>query len=211
MAFRIREPFNACSHLVGLLLSLAGAAFLLRSAADLAHRTAVGVYGGSLVLLYAASTVYHGVPLTGRTIRPLRILDHVAIYFLIAGTYTPIAVVTLKGALGWSLLAVVWCIALAGIPFKLLWIDAPDWLSTAIYLAMGWLAVLALEPLARAVPPSGLAWLAAGGLLYTVGAVIFVRERPNPLPGVFGHHEIWHLLVLAGSACHFVFIMRHVG
>jgi hemolysin III len=208
---RIREPVNAWSHLVGLVLAAAGTLALLRMARGHAQVVAFAVYGGSLVLLYAASTIYHTLPLPEHRLRPLRTLDHIAIYFLIAGTYTPLALITLHGALGWSLLAVAWAIALAGIPFKILWLDAPVWLSTAIYLGMGYMALLAAAPLAQAVSPGGLAWLLAGGLAYTVGAVIFAMERPNPVPGVFGHHEIWHLLVLAGSGCHFAFMLFHVA
>jgi hemolysin III len=207
---RIREPVNAWSHLVGLVLATVGTGALLHLARSPAQTVAFAVYGGSLILLYAASTLYHALPLPAHRLRPLRTLDHIAIYFLIAGTYTPVAVVTLHGPSGWALLAAAWAIAVAGIPFKIWWLDAPIWLSTGIYLAMGYMALLAAAPLAAAVPAGGLAWLVAGGLAYTVGAIIFSRERPNPFPGVFGHHEIWHLLVLVGSGCHFAFMLLHV-
>jgi hemolysin III len=143
--------------------------------------------------------------------RALRTLDHIAIYFLIAGTYTPLALITLKGRLGWTLLAAVWLIALAGIPFKLFYLHAPIWLSTGTYLAMGYLALVAVVPIAHAVSFGGLAWLIAGGLAYTLGAVIYAQQRPDPFPGRFGHHEIWHLLVLTGSGCHFAFMLYHVA
>jgi hemolysin III len=207
---RIREPVNAWSHLVGLVLATVGTGALLHLARSAAQTVAFAVYGGSLILLYAASTLYHALPLPAHRLRPLRTLDHIAIYFLIAGTYTPVAVVTLHGPSGWALLAAAWAIAVAGIPFKIWWLDAPIWLSTGIYLAMGYMALLAAAPLAAAVSVGGLAWLVAGGLAYTVGAIIFSRERPNPFPGVFGHHEIWHLLVLVGSGCHFAFMLLHV-
>jgi hemolysin III len=208
---RVREPVNAYSHLVGLILAAAGTVVLLRLAHGPAQAVAFAVYGGSLILLYAASTVYHALPLPRPRLRALRTLDHIAIYFLIAGTYTPVALVTLHGPSGWALLAGAWTIAVAGIPFKIWWIDAPIWLSTGIYLGMGYMALLAAAPLAQAVSVGGLAWLAAGGVAYTVGAVIFSRERPNPFPGVFGHHEIWHILVLVGSGCHFAFMLLHVA
>jgi len=172
---------------------------------------AFGVYGATLIFLYGASTLYHTLTVSERPRRALRTLDHIAIYFLIAGTYTPVALITLKGRVGWTLLAAVWLIALAGIPFKLYYLHAPVWLSTGTYLAMGYLALVALGPIAQAVSPVGLAWLIAGGLAYTVGAVIFARQRPDPFPGRFGHHEIWHLLVLAGSGCHFAFMLNHVA
>jgi hemolysin III len=208
---RIREPVNGASHLVGLLLAGAGTILLLGTAQGPSELIAFGVYGATLMLLYGASTLYHTLTLPARPRRALRTLDHIAIYFLIAGTYTPVALITLKGPLGWTLLAAVWLIALAGIPFKLFFLDAPVWLSTATYLAMGYLALVAVVPIAHAVSPRGLAWLIAGGLAYTVGAVIYAQQRPDPFPGRFGHHEIWHLLVLAGSGCHFAFMLYHVA
>jgi hemolysin III len=208
---RVREPVNAYSHLVGLILATAGTLVLLRLAHGPAQAVAFAVYGGSLILLYAASTAYHALPLPRHRLRALRTLDHIAIYFLIAGTYTPVALVTLHGPSGWALLAGAWTIAVAGIPFKIWWLDAPIWLSTGIYLGMGYMALLAAAPLAQAVSAGGLAWLVAGGVAYTIGAIIFSRERPNPFPGVFGHHEIWHILVLVGSGCHFAFMLLHVA
>jgi hemolysin III len=208
---RIREPVNGASHLVGLLLASAGTVLLLRMASGPRQSAAFAVYGATLILLYSASTLYHLLPLSDRPLRALRTLDHIAIYFLIAGTYTPIALITLHSPLGWALLAAVWLIAVAGIPFKLFFLDAPVWVSTATYLTMGYLALVAVVPLARAVSISGLLWLIAGGLAYTIGAVIYSRQRPDPFPGRFGHHEIWHLLVLTGSACHFAFMVFHVA
>lgn len=208
---RIREPFNAGSHLVGLVLAAAGTWFLLREADSRTQLLAFAVYGATLILLYAASTVYHGLPLSPAGLRRLRTLDHIAIYFLIAGTYTPVAMVTLQDSGGPALLAASWGIAAAGIPFKVRWLEAPVWISTATYLGMGYLALVAVVPLTRAVGAGGLAWLVAGGIAYTIGAVIYARERPNPLPGRLGHHGLWHLLVLTGSACHFAFMVLHVA
>lgn len=208
---RVREPVNALSHLVGLVLAAIGTVILLQMAAGPGQTVAFAVYGASLVLLYGASTLYHAVPLPAHRLRPLRTLDHIAIYFLIAGTYTPVAMVTLHGRWGWGLLAVAWAIALLGIPFKIWFLDAPVWVSTGMYLAMGYMALAAAVPLAERVAVGGLAWLVAGGIAYTIGAIIFARERPNPFPGVLGHHEIWHLLVLIGSGCHFGFMVRYVA
>lgn len=208
---RIREPVNGVSHLIGLLLAAAGTILLLRLARGPGQLLAFAIYGATLILLYSASTLYHSLPLSGRPLRALRTLDHIAIYFLIAGTYTPVALVTLNGKLGWTILAAVWLIALAGIPFKLFFLDAPVWLSTATYLGMGYLALVAVVPIVRAVSYEGLAWLIAGGIAYTVGAVIYARERPDPFPGRFGHHEIWHLLVLTGSGCHYAFMVYYVA
>jgi hemolysin III len=208
---RIREPVNGASHLVGLLLASAGTVLLLSMASGPWELAAFSVYGATLILLYGASTLYHLLPLSDRPLRALRTLDHIAIYFLIAGTYTPIALITLHSPLGWGLLGAVWLIAMAGIPFKLFFLNAPVWISTATYLGMGYLAVVAIVPLARAVSIPGLLWLGAGGLAYTIGAIIYSRQRPDPFPGRFGHHEIWHLLVLTGSACHFAFMVYHVA
>ena len=208
---RIREPVNAGTHLLGLLLAAAGTVALLRLAHGSSQVVAFGVYGASLILLYGASTLYHSLLLPEPRLRTLRTLDNIAIYFLIAGTYTPVALVTLRGPWGWALLAAAWTVAAAGIPFKIWFLDAPVWMSTAIYLGMGYMALLALAPLAAVVSISGLAWLVGGGMAYTAGAVIFARQRPDPFPGIFGHHEIWHLLVLVGSACHFAFMMFHVA
>jgi hemolysin III len=208
---RIREPVNAGTHLVGLLLAAAGTVALLRLAHGSSQVVAFGIYGASLILLYAASTLYHSLLLPEPRLRALRTLDHIAIYFLIAGTYTPVALVTLRGPWGWAILTAAWTVAAAGIPFKIWFLDAPVWLSTAIYLGMGYMALLALAPLAAVVSMSGLAWLAGGGLAYTAGAIIFARQRPDPFPGIFGHHEIWHVLVLVGSACHFAFMLFHIA
>ena len=207
---QFREPFNAWSHLFGLCLAGVGTALLLGLADRPAERVAFGIYGATLILLYAASTVYHALSVAAPRLRALRTLDHIAIYFLIAGTYTPVALLTLDDIRGWVLLGSVWAIAGAGIPFKIRYLDAPVWLSTATYLAMGHLALLAAGPIVRQVGAAGLAWLAAGGVAYTFGAVIFTRERPDPLPGRFGFHGLWHILVLIGSACHYAFMVLHV-
>lgn len=208
---RIREPFNGVSHLLGLLLAAMGTIALLKMAHGPWELAAFSVYGATLIVLYGTSTLYHSLPLAERPLRALRTLDHIAIYFLIAGTYTPVGLITLRGPLGWTLLAAVWLIAAAGIPFKLFFLDAPVWLSTATYLGMGYLALVAVGPLAQATTMGGLAWLTAGGIAYTVGAVIYSCRRPDPFPGRFGHHEIWHLLVLVGSGCHFAFMVYHVA
>jgi hemolysin III len=196
--------------LVGLVLACIGTAALLQLAQGAWKVTALAVYGATLILLYGVSSLYHSLPLTRRSFRAFRTLDHIAIYFLIAGTFTPVALVTLHNRLGWILLGLVWLVALAGIPFKLFFLDAPVWISTATYLGMGYLALIAVVPLMQSVSWRGVSWLAAGGVAYTVGAIIYSRERPDPFPGRFGHHEIWHLLVLTGSACHFAFMLYHV-
>lgn len=207
----LREPFNAISHLVGLILAGGGTLYLLVAATGASQRAAFSIYGATLVLLYATSTVYHALPLAPSRLRPFRTLDHVAIYFLIAGTYTPVALLLLDGAGSRALLATTWAIAAAGIPFKIRWLDAPVWVSTATYLAMGYLALAAVVPITEAVGWEGLGWLVSGGIAYTIGAVIFTCQRPDPLPHRFGYHGLWHLFVLAGSGCHYAFMALHVA
>lgn len=207
-----KEPVNAITHLVGALFAVAATVALLL-VSDGSPRTVVSlaIYGVSSVLLFSASTLLHAVRAGPRLERWLRRLDHAAIFVLIAGSYTPIALIAMQPSFagwGWTLFGVVWGIALAGLVFKLLWIGAPRWLSTALYLAMGWLVVLAIVPVARSLGLTNMTWLGLGGAFYTVGAVIYGLKRPNPWPGVFGFHELWHLFVLAGWGCHLVMMFR---
>lgn len=210
----LREPISSLTHLAGALLSVLGSvALLLLSAGEPWRTTSFAIYGASLVLLYTASTLYHGLHVGAQRLKLLKRLDHIAIFVLIAGSYTPIALVTLQrehAAWGWVILIAVWGFALLGLAFKLLWLAAPRWLYTGLYLLMGWLVLAAVVPLVQAMPPGGLMWLALGGLFYTVGALVYALEKPDPLPGVFGFHELWHLFVLAGSGCHFVMMVRYV-
>lgn len=210
----LREPVNALTHAVGVFLGVAGTILLVALAAPDPWRVASAViYGSSLVVLFLASTLLHALRVPRHVERRLRIFDHAAIFALIAGTYTPITLVTLQerdATLGWTLFAVAWGFALLGIVFKVAWIGAPRWISTGLYLVMGWLAVVALGPLVEALPPSALGWLVAGGVIYSLGAIVYATKRPDPFPRVFGYHELWHLFVLGGSACHFVLIARYV-
>lgn len=132
------------------------------------------------------------------------------IFLMIAGTYTPFCLVPLRGAWGWSIFGVVWGLAAAGVFFKILWITAPRWFSTIIYLLMGWVCIVAIYPIVQTVPLGGVIWLASGGMLYSVGAVIYGMKKPNPWPGIFGFHEIWHFFVLGGSFCHFMAILLYI-
>ncbi|HSD11615.1 MAG TPA: hemolysin III family protein [Candidatus Binatia bacterium] len=209
--WHVIEPFSCYSHLIGVLLAISGLVVLLGLSRDDPWRlVGFSVYGSSLILLYLASTVYHWLLLPIAQRKWLKRFDHVAIFLLIAGTYTPVCLVTLRGGWGWSVFGVVWGVALAGTILKLCFRSLPPWVSAAIYLAMGWIALVAVVPLVRAFPLPALLWLLAGGLLYTVGAVIYATRRPNPLPRVFGFHEIFHLFVLGGSISHFVFMLRWV-
>ncbi len=154
--------------------------------------------------------MYHLLPLSPKGISILRRIDHIMIFILIAGTYTPVCLVPLRGVWGWSLFGVIWGIAIAGIFLKIFWMNSPRWLYTLVYLTMGWLVIIAMYPLIRAIPLGGVIWLAAGGLCYSVGAVIYALKRPDVVPGIFGFHELWHILVMAGSFCHFWAMLRYV-
>ncbi len=209
--WRAIDPFSCYSHLAGVLFAVAGLVVLLVLSPDDPRRmVGFSIYGSSLILLYLASTVYHWLGLSERQREWLNRVDHVAIFLLIAGTYTPICLVTLRGGWGWSVFGVVWGIALVGTVIKLFFRELPRWISTGLYLAMGWVCVVATVPLVRAVPVPGLVWLAAGGLSYTAGAVIYGARRPDPFPRVFGFHEIFHILVLGGSFAHWMFMLRYV-
>ncbi|HSJ24877.1 MAG TPA: hemolysin III family protein [Longimicrobiales bacterium] len=198
-AREIREELvNAATHGLGIVLTLAGGALLLTLAAvrgSAWELTGVAIFVATLFLLYAASTCYHAVRANALK-RRLRVLDHCAIYLLIAGTFTPFALGPMRGVAGLSMLAVLWVLACAGVVFKLFLTGRYDRLSTATYVAMGWLAGLAAVPAAEALKPATLAWLVAGGIVYTAGTAFYHARR---LPYA---HGLWHLFVLAGSACH---------
>jgi len=199
------EIANSVTHGVGAALSVLGLVVLVVVAAMRGtawHIAGCAVYGGSLVLLYLASTLYHALP-RGRAKRVFQILDHSSIYLLIAGTYTPFTLVTLRGAWGWWMFGVVWTLAVAGIVFKCFLTGRFQVLSTAAYVAMGWMAVVALRPLLSALPWAGFLWLLAGGAAYTAGIVFFASRRRYA-------HSVWHAFVLAGSICHFVAVYRYV-
>jgi len=206
-AYTPREELaNALTHGIGAALSVAGLAVIVSLAslrADAWCVTATAIFGATLVLLYTASTLYHSV--RGEALkRRLRKFDHAAIFLLIAGTYTPFLLVSLRGPWGWSLFGVIWALAAAGVTMKFWFTGRFKILSTLLYLAMGWLVVIALRPMLRVVPADGLWLLLAGGLCYTVGTVFYVWKR---LPY---HHAVWHLFVLGGSVCHFFSVLAAV-
>ncbi len=202
----VEEIANAITHGVGLVLSVTGFVVLLVLAAlrgTAWHIVACSIYGVTLICLYTASLLYHAV-ISPRFKRGLRIFDHSAIYLLIAGTYTPFLLVNLRGPWGWSLFGVIWGLALAGILFKFWFVERFGILSTAVYIGMGWLVVVAAKPVIAHVPFTALIWLFGGGLAYTVG-VIFYASRRIPYS-----HVIWHVFVLAGSICHYFAILSTV-
>lgn len=211
MTWKIKDPVSGFTHLFGALLSIAGLAVLVYFAAikgTVWHIVGFSIFGASLILLYGASATYHLLTLSEKGDRTLKRIDHMMIYVLIAGTYTPICLVPLRGVWGWSLFGSIWGFAVLGIVMKIVWLNAPRWLSTIFYLIMGWLAVIAFWPLMQAVPLGGVIWLVAGGILYSIGAVIYGTKRPNFIKNILGFHEIFHLFVLAGSFSHF-WVMYH--
>lgn len=213
MTVKMREPVSGLTHLAGAILSILALVLLVYYGAvngTVWHIVAFSIFGASLFLLYTASSLYHLLNISEKGIQVLRKIDHMMIYVLIAGTYTPICLIVLRGVWGWSLLTSVWAIAIAGIIMKALWMGAPRWLSTSIYTLMGWIVVIAFLPLVRIVPLGGLLWMVAGGLLYSIGAAIYGTKWPPINSKVFGFHEIFHLFVLGGSFCHFWLMYRYI-
>ena len=210
----IHEPINCLSHLLGVFLSLLATLSLVSvSKGSVLHGFSFMVYGLSSVLLYTASSALHGFKVNEERRRLLLKLDHVGIFCLIAGSYTPIALITLRNynpRLGWALFFLVWTLAAIGMTLKLRWLDLHHWYSTGFYIALGWLAIFILGPLTQALSLGALMLLLLGGVFYSIGAVIFGLQRPNFYPGFFGHHELWHLFVLAGGASHFLMMFIYL-
>ena len=216
MNITIREPGSALTHFIAMLLALCAAVPLLVRAAvhsGVKSLTAMTVFMISMVLLYAASTIYHSVNCSGRILRIFRKMDHMMIFVLIAGTYTPVCLLTLPKPFGLMLLAAVWGIALVGIFIKGFWITCPKWFSSVLYIAMGWSCLSVLGQLFSLLPLHAFLWLLAGGLIYTAGGIIYALRLPlfDARHPMFGLHEIFHLFVMAGSLCHFVFMFCYLA
>ena len=206
MALRIKEPFNGFSHLGGAITAFLGGIFLLIVGWEGTSRIiSLMIYLTSLVSMFTASAVYHLANVKPRVQLILRKLDHAAIFLLIAGTYTPICINVFDGFWKWGFLSIIWGIAVLGIVIKVLFINAPRWLGTALYLLMGWASIIAFRQLGS-LPMSSLIWLIVGGVIYSIGAVIYATKIFNFFPGKFGFHEIWHLFVIGGALAHFISI-----
>lgn len=206
----LKDPVSALTHLLGAILSVIGTVVLVLQPSNPLHMLALFIFGSSLILLYTASTIYHALDISEVTNLNLRKIDHLMIYILIAGTYTPMCIIALPGAWGMGLLIGIWVIALAGVALTLLWFEAPRWLTTSIYIVMGWLVVIASVPLKENISLNGLLWLIAGGVLYTIGGIIYGTKRPHITFLVFGFHEIFHVFVLGGSLCHYILMLKYV-
>lgn len=215
MQITIREPGSAITHFIGMMFAVFASVPLLVKAGltqNISDVEAMAVFMVSMMLLYGASTIYHSVVVPDRILKIFRKLDHMMIFVLIAGSYTPVCMIVLGGRVGYTMLAAVWTIAAAGMLVKALWINCPKWFSSVIYIAMGWVCVFAFGQLFENLELAGFLWLLAGGIIYTVGGIIYALKLPlfNSKHTNFGSHEIFHLFVLAGSVCHFIFMYFYV-
>lgn len=211
----IKDPGSAITHFIGMLMAIFAAVPLLIKATHEASKIyifSITVYAISLILLYAASTTYHTFNRSEKVNTILKKIDHMMISVLIAGSYTPICLLVLKGRTGIILLSIVWGIAIVGILLKAFWVYCPKWISSVLYIGMGWTCVLAFTQILNAMSPAAFGWLLAGGIIYTAGGVIYALKLPlfNKRHKYFGSHEIFHLFVMGGSACHFVVMYAFV-
>lgn len=215
---KVKDPVSGFSHLLGAIASIVGLVFLIIWAAKYGEGAwdvvSFTIFGVSMLLLYVCSANYHLFNVGEKATRVLRKLDHIMIYILIAGTYTPICLGPLRGGWGWSIFGVVWGIALLGVFLTIFYLKAPRWITTGLYLAMGWLVVIAAYPMIVTFSQAGMLyslwWLLAGGLLYTIGAIIYALKWPPLKNKYFGFHEIFHIFILLGSFCLYWFIIRYV-
>lgn len=213
---KLKDPGSAITHFIGMMMALFAATPLLIKATrepDRIHLISLTIFIVSMILLYAASTTYHSLDLSERMNRILRKIDHMMIFILIAGTYTPICLVVLNNKTGYFLCTLVWGIALAGILVKAFWITCPKWFSSVLYIGMGWVCVLAFTQIVNALSPAAFGWLLAGGIIYTIGGVIYALKLPvfDSMHPSFGSHEIFHLFVMGGSICHFILMYVFVA
>lgn len=216
MQITIREPGSAITHFIAMMLTVFAAVPLLVKSAlsDTANMLpAMTIFILSMVLLYGASATYHSLNIGGRALRIFRKVDHMMIFVLIAGSYTPVCLIVLGGRMGYTLFAVVWGIAIVGMLLKACWVTCPKWFSSIIYIAMGWVCVFVFGPLWNTLPHNAFLWLLAGGIIYTIGGVIYALKLPlfNSRHTFFGSHEIFHLFVMGGSLCHFIFMYHYVA
>ncbi len=213
MFSKLKDPISGFTHFIGIGLAAFGMVLLILESSDPVkpwHIATFCVFSLGMILLYLASTLYHWLPLSAERTRLLKKFDHIMIFILIAATYTPICLIPLRGPLGWSMFGAIWGFAAFGLFFKVFWIQAPRWLSTTIYVLMGWLVIIGIVPLIEVLQPGAVFWLVSGGLLYTAGAFIYAIKRPDPWPSIFGFHEIFHIFVMAGSFSHFMVMYQYI-
>ena len=215
MLEKIKDPGSAITHFIGMLMALFAATPLilkLGNNPDRVHVIALLIFIGSMILLYAASTLYHTLKLSERGTDIFKKIDHMMIFVMIAGSYTPICLIVLEKSVGIPLLALVWSIAIVGIVIKAFWVHCPKWFSSALYIAMGWVCVLAFTQIVNGLSRPAFLWLLAGGVIYTIGGVIYALKLKvfNQKHKYFGSHEIFHLFVMAGSVCHFILMYKYI-
>ena len=214
MEIRLRDPASALTHFIAFFVTAGGIVPLLMKASSYGAKYFVSmlIFGLTMMLLYLASATYHSVNLPAAVIKILRKVDHSMIFVLIAGSYTPVCLLVLDPKRGYPLLIAVWSLALIGIGIKFLWITCPKWFSSVIYIAMGWICVFVFSPIVHGLPAAAFGWLLAGGIIYTVGGIIYALKLPlfNARHQYFGSHEIFHLFVMGGSFCHFIFMYQYV-
>jgi len=216
MKFKAKEPGSAITHLIGWLMALLAALPLIIKAAgspDKIHLISLTIFIISMILLYAASTIYHTFDISEKVNRRLKKFDHMMIFILIAGTYTPVCLIAIGGQSGIRLLTLVWGIAIVGILFKAFWVNCPKWVSSVLYIGMGWVCVLAFTQILNALSREAFMWLLAGGIIYTAGGILYALKLPffNRKHQFFGSHEIFHLFVIGGSLCHFVLMYKFIA
>ncbi len=216
MQITIREPGSAITHFIGMMMAVfATIPLLVKTAMDAntISLASMSVFMLSMILLYGASATYHSINVSQKIITIFRKIDHMMIFVLIAGSYTPVCLIVLGGRLGYTLLTVVWGIAIAGMTIKAFWITCPKWFSSIIYIAMGWVCLGVFGPLWHTLPATAFLWLLAGGIIYTAGGIIYALKLPifNSRHAYFGSHEIFHLFVMGGSICHFIFMYLYVA
>lgn len=213
MMKNIRDPISSLTHLLGAILSIIGLYLLLNRniASDTVYHTiSFSIFGAAMIILYSTSALYHWLPTTNKYLPLLRKVDHIMIFVFIAASNTPICLVSIRGGWGWSIFASVWTITVGGFFLKIFWMNAPRFLYTSIYLLMGWMIVIGIYPLTKVMQMHGIMLLAFGGILYSIGAVIYATKKPDPFPGTFGFHEIFHLFIMAGSLSHYLMMYYYV-
>jgi len=208
---KLKDPLSGALHFLGAALSVAALVLLILAGyGDPWKTVSFSIYGATLIILYSFSTLYHWLPQeAGGKDQLFRKLDHLSIYLLIAGTYTPFCLVTMRGPWGWSLFGIIWGLAITGILVQSVYINVKRWITTLIYVGMGWMVLIALNPLLEALPLNGVYLLIAGGLSYSIGGIVYAVKRPN-FSKHFGFHELWHIFVLAGSLFHFLCVLIFV-
>lgn len=214
MHLTIREPGSAITHFIACIMAAIAASPLIIKAANHSLIAVISmiIFSASMILLYGASTTYHSVNVSAKVIQIFRKIDHMMIFVLIAGSYTPVCLIVLGNKTGYTLLALVWGIAILGMLINAFWITCPKWFSSAVYIAMGWICILVFKPLWTTLPHAAFYWLLSGGIIYTIGGIIYALKLPvfDSIHKYFGSHEIFHLFVMGGSICHFIFMYVYI-